>query len=244
MTDRYIDLDETQIYGPHASGMIRTRVIGLLDKLDGGLEFFAGEIDGTTQTLGAMLSTSREASAEVRGGTKEKGSVLAGGVRVLGRFSTHLASHPDGAVDRKTFFPEDGTAGGVGRGASRVLLALGRIATELKKSKCEVSDKKRWLEEVSEAMTALAPLVQHSNNAKTERRAATPELAAAREAWLQTYMAAKSVVEGVLRLTGNLHMMPTIFHDMAVPGTAKITEAPPVPPPEPAQPTPAGPGEA
>jgi hypothetical protein len=233
MTDKYIDLDETQIYGPYASGAIRTRVLGLVAKLDTGLAFLADEIDEVTTAVGEQIRASRETSADVRAGTKDKGPVLERSLRVLGRFSKHLSAHADGAVDHKTYFPEDGTATGVGRSAPRVLVALGRINTELKKTTCKVRDKKKWVEEIAASMDALTPLVAHANNAKTERRAATPELESAREAWMQTYMAAKSGVECALRLSGNLHMMSTIFYDLAVPGSTKVTAPPPPPPPVP-----------
>ncbi|MCU0689873.1 MAG: hypothetical protein MUF54_00590 [Polyangiaceae bacterium] len=120
----------------------------------------------------------------------------------------------------------------MGKSADRVLIALGRVAARLKKPTSNVQDKAHWIEQVTEAMNALAPLVEHSKNTKTERRSATPELESARKAWMQVYTAAKSGVECVLRLDGSLHMLPTVFHDLAVPGGTKITEAPAEPPVE------------
>ena len=55
----------------------------------------------------------------------------------------------------------------------------------------------------------------------------TPEVEQARTRWLQVYGAAKSVVEGVLRLQGRLDLMPHIFYDLAVTGSIRVTEVPP-----------------
>jgi len=41
----------------------------------------------------------------------------------------------------------------------------------------------------------------------------------------------------VLRLSGKMHLMAVIFHDLAVPGTTKVTAPPPEPPPAPAKPS-------
>jgi hypothetical protein len=172
----------------------------------------------------------RLATAAVRGGAQDKGPVLERGVRFLGRFSTHLDSEKKGVVDRKAFFPEDGTAGGVGRSAPRVLIALGRIEEQLATPECRASDKGAWHDEAAALRAELTPVVEHSQNARTERSTVTPELEAVRQAWLQTYVAAKNGVECVLRLSGKLHLMPVIFYDLAVPGPTKVTEPPPDPP--------------
>ncbi|MCU0690078.1 MAG: hypothetical protein MUF54_01625 [Polyangiaceae bacterium] len=44
---------------------------------------------------------------------------------------SYLDTQAEG-VDRTTFFPEDGTATGLGKPADRVLIALGRVAVQLK----------------------------------------------------------------------------------------------------------------
>lgn len=146
MTDRYIDLDETQIYGPYSATMIEERVAGLRPEFSS-----------------AMLW----------------------------------------------------------------------LAAELVREGCEVRERDAWLAEVCAVQGELAPVLEHSQNARTERRAITPELEAARAAWLETYRAAKLGVECVLRLAGKTHMMPAVFHDLAVPSNAKVTEPPPAPPAEP-----------
>lgn len=70
-----------------------------------------------------------------------------------------------------------------------------------------------------------AKMIRKLAGVPVEVAAEAPEQAA-RVAWLQIYTAARSGVECVLRLTGRLDPLPLIFYDLAVPGDAKVTEAP------------------
>lgn len=232
MADKFIDLDETQIYGPYSARMIRGRLEGLVPEFDPALKYVANEIEHATSEIKQLIEDSRHASANVRQVSQTKGPILRQATTLLGRFSKHLDTHNRGEIDRRTYFPEDGTATGVGKSAPRVLLALGRISTMLQKTDCPVRDHERWQNEISEVIQALKPIIEHSQNAKTERLGVTPELENSRQAWLHVYAAAKFTVEAVLRLTGKLHLMSTIFYDLAVPGTVKVTEIPPEPPVE------------
>ncbi|MBI5479462.1 MAG: hypothetical protein HY906_11425, partial [Deltaproteobacteria bacterium] len=207
MADRYIDLDETQIYGPYSAKMIRRFAVGQIPAFDAGMYHVAGEIEHGTAEIKRRIEASRAAGAAIREGAGGKGPVLDRGIRYLGRFSTHLDSEPKGQSDRRTFFPEDGTAGGVGRSAARVLIAIGRIEEQLAKPECRATSKAEWLAEATALRAELTPVVEHSSNARTERTTATPELEAVRQAWLHTYVAAKCGVECVLRLAGKLHLM-------------------------------------
>jgi len=234
MADTYIDLDETQIYGPYAVRQIGQQVKGLVVALDPALDYLMAEVEHVTQAVAAATRNARKASAGRRAGAKAKGPALKLAVSALGRFSTHLDSHPARPLDRLTFFPEDGTAAGVGKNPTRVLVGLGRIAGELEKTNCPVRDRETWLTEITGVLEQLGPVVQHSQSAKSARAKATPEQAAAFQAWHQVYGAAKCVVEGVLRLAGSLYLMPEVFYDLAVPTGTKVT-APPVSPTPPTE---------
>lgn len=229
MTDKYIDQDEVLIYGPHAARMIRTRVVGLVDAFDKGMAHLADEIEHATEAVREAVSDAREADSAVRAGARAKSPALTRGLDVLGRFSSHLDAQPKGSVDRKQYFAADGTARGVGRSAHRVLLALNHLATQLKKKTVTVSDAASWHKQVAAARDALAPVIEHAQSAKADRSESTPEVEHARTAWLQVYTAAKAGVECVLRLTGHLDQLSLIFHDLAVPSNAKVTEIPATP---------------
>jgi hypothetical protein len=233
MADRYIDYDETEIYGTYAAEKLRTRVKGLIPSYDAAIEYIAGELTEATKTVQETVIDARAADAEIRKGSKERGSILKQAVSLLGRFSKHLDTHPPGTIDRKTFFVADGTAGGVGKSVPRVLKALQHIATKLKAKDSPVKSSAEWAKECKDIAAKLAPIAEHGDNARADRSTATPEAETARQAWLQVYGAAKLTAEAVLRLSGKVHLMPAIFFDLAVPSNAKVTAPPSEQPEEP-----------
>jgi hypothetical protein len=226
MADRYIDHDETKIYGEHAAKMIRKMAVGLVPAFDEAMEHLASEISHATEAVQAAVASGRSADAEVRKGTREKVPALDEARSLLSRFSSHLDAHEKGSVDRRDFFTGDGTLAGIGRSAPRVLLSLGHVSSVLRRENSPVRDAAAWQRDFARASRRLAPVIEHSHDARTDRSVATPEVEGARTAWLQTYIAARSGVESVLRLTGKLGLLPVIFHDLAVPASAKVTEAP------------------
>lgn len=236
MADRYIDQDETQIYGPHVAKMIRSHVKGLIPAFDAALEYTATEIDHATAAVGKAIAASRHAQGGIHVGSEKKGPVLDEARKLLGRFSKHLDTLK-GSVDRKLFFTHDGTAGGVGDSAARILLAVHHLVAELAPDKDgkpkhpEVKHGDEWLAELKAMSHDLSPILAHSDEAHVTRRTLTPEVAAARDAFLSIYVAGRAIVEGVLRFKGKLGDLPLVFHDLAVPGGAKVTSIPEVPPP-------------
>lgn len=239
VTDRYIDQDETQIYGTYSSRKIRTRVVGLIPAYDKALEYVADELDAATLAVSAAVEAAREADAAVRGGTDVRRSALKNAVGLLGRFSKHLDSHAPGKVDRKTYFVTDGTAGGVGRSVPRVIAALQHISKKLKAKSSPVTNSAEWAKELAGAAAALAPVAEHSDDARTDRSQITPDVEAARQAWLTAYSASKLLVESVFRMVGKVDQMPKVFFDLALPANTKVTEPPadePEAPPEPGAP--------
>jgi hypothetical protein len=228
MADRYIDQDETKIYGDYAARKIRGSVVGILPEFDAGLEYLADEIEQATGAVFAAVTAAREADTEIRKHARGKTPAVEQARAVLRRFGSHLDTHPSGTVDRRMFFTADGTVGGVGRSVPRLLLSLGHIERTLGngKKKHNVKDAAAWAKEIGDSAANLAPVVEHADNAKTDRSHATPAVEQARQAWLQTYVAAKCGVECVLRLTGKLDLLPNVFFDLAVPAGAKVTEPP------------------
>jgi hypothetical protein len=226
MADRFIDQDETQIYGPYAARRIRTRLVGLIPAFDLALVHLAGEIEAATAAVKNVVDAARTHDAKLRRGAQQKRPLLEQAVNLLGRFSKHLDGHASGTVDRRVFFTADGTASGVGKSAAAVLLAVTHISGKLQDPQCGVSDRDTWRADFNEMMTSLGPVVEHAQDARTDRRETTPEVEAARQAWMQTYLAARDLVTCVLRLTGRLDRLSTIFYDLAVPANTRLTEIP------------------
>lgn len=225
MADRYIDQDEILIYGPYGSRKMRTKLLGLVPACDGAVSYFADAIDEVTKQVREAIEAAHAADTSLRDGVRRKQPALVHGIDVLRRFSRHLDAQA-GPVDRKRFFRGDGTFSQLGKSGPRVLLALNHIGAELKKKDAGVSEAAAWHKQVTEAAAALAPVLDHADNARTDRRDMTPEVAMARAAWLQTYTAAKALAEAILRMVGKLDQMPRIFYDLAVPSTAKVTAPP------------------
>ena len=230
MTDRYIDQDETKYYGPYTAREIRKQVKGLIPAVDAGLEELAVRIETATAAVESAVGQARGADAGKRKGSRDKKPVLGKAKDVIRRFSKHLDTHAKGTVDRKVFFVRDGTVEGAGGAATDVLLALGHVTGELGKPGTPVKNAADWKAEMEVVIAELAPAIEHSTDAGTDRSDATPAVEAARAAWLNTYIAAKAVVEGVLRLVGRLGALRNVFYDMQVPAGAKITAPPPSPP--------------
>lgn len=225
MADKFIDQDETQFYGPFAATGIRKRLVGQIPEFDSALTYLADQLDTSTATVKLAVDAARAKDAERREGSKAKTSLLTTARRLLGRFSKHLSAHEE--IDRKLFFTRDGTAGGVGYGAQDVLLTVTHIATRLADSKAGVRDRAHWHNQFEDVMKTLAPAVEFANDARADRQTITPEVEAARQAWLNGYVSSKCLVESVLRQLGRLEQMSVIFYDLRVHAGAKITEMPP-----------------
>lgn len=227
MTDRYIDQDEVSIYGPFASKKIRTRVVGLIPVFDPALVYIADQIDANTAAVAAAIASARDTDAQTRKGTQQKFPILADAYDLIGRFSKHLDTHKTNTVDRKLFFTKNGTIAGIGRGANDVFLAVNWITSKLADSNIPVINRADWHQEFLNMGALLGPALAFADDARTDRRTQTPEIRAAREAFLNVYQAAKVQVECVLRLSGKLHLMSAIFYDLAVPSQMKVTAPPP-----------------
>lgn len=228
MADRYIDQEETQIYGPHASKQIRALAMKLVPSYDAALKHIVEELDSATAAVGKVLSATRVTDSLRREGIERREPLLSEALKLIGRFSKHLDGHKPGVIDRKRFLP-GGVIAGIGKSAPRVLLALSHMASELSRKDSPVTEAKVWQKEFAAAAATLAPAVAHAGDAAAARRDITPAVEEARSAWLQIYVAARCTVEAVLRLTGKLNLMTVIFYDLAVPAYAKVV-APPSPP--------------
>ncbi len=226
MPDKSIDSDETLYYGRHTSKNIRKRLIGHIAEFDLALNYVADEMDTATDAVRSAVNAARDKDAERHQNVHSKEPLLKDALKLLGRFSKHLDGQ-DPSVNRKVYFTRDGTAGGVGRSALNVLLAITHISTKLNVSNCPVRDATHWHGEFDTMMKLLGPAVASADDSRGDRQSLTPEVEAARHAWLNGYIAAKCVVEGVLRLLGRVEQMPVLFHDLRVPAGTKLTAAPP-----------------
>ena len=217
MQDRYIDLDELMIYGPEAVRGIRAQALGRIVAFDAALTYTANALEEATQAVAEALDTARSTDARMRKDVRRKRPALAAGRRLLARFSQHLSSHEAGTIDRRRFFIVDGRARSVGRSAAKVMQALEHVASELGKEGTRVRDAALWQSEITQVAATLQPPLEGTEDARADRKLQTGILAERRAAWLEVYLAAQSLVESVLRLSGQLGLLGLIFMDKAVP---------------------------
>jgi hypothetical protein len=227
MTDKYIDSDETRHYGPHASRNIRSRLIGRIAEFDAALHYVADGIDAATDAVESAVDAARAKDAEQHQNVQSKAPLLKDAHGLLSRFSNHLDGQDPNTVNRKLYFTQNGTASGVGRGAQSVLLAITTISLKLGDPQCPVRDAAHWHGQFDAMMKALGPAVASANDTRGDRRTLTPEVEAARQAWLNGYIAAKCLVECVLRHLGRVEHMSVYFYDMRLAASAKLTAPPP-----------------
>ena len=76
MADRYIDHDETEIYGAYAADKIRDRVQGLIAEYDTALEYVATELTDATKAVQTAVADARAADAKIRTGSHARSSVF------------------------------------------------------------------------------------------------------------------------------------------------------------------------
>lgn len=226
MADRFIDQDEVTIYGPYASKRIRTRLLGLIPEYDPALTYAADQIDAQTAAVKSAVEAARGTDASRRQGVRSKAPLLKQARALLGKFSTHLGAHDAGAIDRKVFFTKDGTAGGVGKAAPDVVLAVTHITTKLASPGFAVRDAAHWHGRFDAMTKSLAPVVAFADDARIDRQSLTPEVEATRQVWLNGYIAAKAVCESLLRHLGRVDQLRLYFYDLQVPAGTKVTEPP------------------
>lgn len=231
MTDRYIDQDETLIYGAHAVEKLRSVVRGKIPELDAAVDYVAAHLEGATSAMRAALAGARDTDTTKRESTRGKAPVLTDALAFLGRFSSHLDAQPQ--ADRVRYFGAAGTVTSIGRAGPRVLLAVQHIATELAESNAGVSAAADWAAQASALATSLATSLQHASSARTARRELTPAVENLRAAWLLAYGVAKKQSLVVLELSGHADLQSEIFYDLQVAGDAKVIAIPPRPQPTP-----------
>jgi hypothetical protein len=238
MPTTHITIDDLLVYGPKATQTILADLVGLDTHWDVMLKFLCGELDHATASVADLVETTRELDADRHVHVEEKAPALTAARALLGRFSAHLDAQPT-HVNRKVFFTHDGTAHGVGRSASRVLFALTHLEQLLGKSDVGITEAAAWKKQVHASIHALAPAIEQADAARLARAHGTPQLQAARQAWLNIYLATKAGAESLLRYVGSLDLMPRFFGDLAVVHghAAEKDAAPPAAPTAPAAPS-------
>ncbi|MFT3773316.1 MAG: hypothetical protein QM820_48675 [Minicystis sp.] len=231
MSDPYIDKLETLLYGRFAASQILLLVVGLDSDLDPAVKIMSARITAATDAMEAALKKAGDmeiVTYAAAGSTPA--DPVAEARRALRQAISYAESRDDGAAIVADMLNDENMSTVLKRRPVKLAGALGDAIKGIEKHKASLKEAADWTAKLTAAQGALEKLNQNVRKARTDRRAMTPEIAAAREAWLVAYTSAKDIVSGVLRQRGKLSMLSEVFDDLAevhrVAGVTDDTSAP------------------
>jgi|GEM_PF-1044157 len=238
MSDPYIDQFEAVGYGRFTCAQIQSLVVGMNAAYDKALEHTAARLQEATDVLAQALAKTAEHKL-ITYTQAERGDDPVGRAHdVLTRVYRYAQSRPGGEAIAASILNGEGLTTVKRRRPAKLVVALDHAIAQVEEHKKSLDEYKSWRTELAAARDALKALDADVRKTRIERRQMTPEVQAARAAWLKTYAAAKLIVEGVLKLHDRASLIPEVFDDLAeshrVPG---VTDDAPVEP-TPASPTP------
>ncbi len=210
MADPYIDPWETQAYGAFAVEQMQSVCLRLIPKLEGMVHFAIGAQLVANQEMKEALDRQPQpvSGAETAVVVEEARDSI---VR-LGKYLESIKGHP---LDPALVF-RGGTPSMIAkRRLVKLTASLKHIIETLQQHKADVRDAKLWIDELKAIDSRLETIEQGQRSNRVESAMLRPELVAARERWLATYVANKSLITGLLRHAGKLHLLPLIFDDLA-----------------------------
>ena len=237
--DRYIDNDETQVYGPQFSANLR-RMFGGSTPADRFMQWCAEQLDASTNTMRDAMAAQRAAGSSRTGTSEEKAPVVVEARDEIRAFALHLAACKADRAEPWKGDPELFVPGGIGalpRSARGVHVAL-QVACKALEADSAAPDRAKWRKRLDAQRAALAPLVERADEAQAMHRGALSEQSSEKRAWLRTYRGIALVLEGVLLLTGRELEYTTAVPHLTAPGTRKKTDGNPNVPARPSQPVP------
>lgn len=220
--DRYIDNDETQVYGPKLSANIRLKFTepGPIQSL---MLHCCAQIDQNTESMRVAMAGQRRAGSKRRALAEEKLPVVIRARAELKTLTFALATHKSDAThpwdgDPSLFVP--GGMGGIGKGAGAMHVALGVAKGEFEKDSA-APDREVWIERLETQLERLAPLVSQTEGVTKAHHRALSEQSAEKRAWLRVYRGACLSLEGVLTLLGRESEYTAMVPHLNVRGASK-----------------------
>lgn len=215
MSDRHIDYQETQSYGPFAVNQIQQIVVPLDRTYKSALKSVCTRLTDATGAVAEHLHATSAIDVATYKRAAGEPDPVAGARDVLRRLLRYAQSRPGGDALAAKLVPGGSLTDVARYRPTKLLGVLSHAADAVPRYKAQLPEHKRWVAELTEAREALDGLHSAVRRTRSERRAATPELQAARAEWLKVYGAAKLLVESVLRLHDRTGMLPEVFDDLA-----------------------------
>ncbi|WP_437691973.1 hypothetical protein [Sorangium sp. So ce176] len=219
-------------YGRFTASQIQQLVVPVDAGFRQALRAITARLDAATEALReAKLKAIAAAVAPPAPRASKKGQVdpVAAARDLMRRLVEHAASRPRGVALARSLLQGQTLATVLRRRPAALAAALKRALEVVEQNKRRLPDHEAWAAELQRCREALEPLLRSVRKRRLARRAITPEVKAARDAWLNVYGAAKLLVESVLRLHGKASLMPEIFDDLADATRVASRSTPPAP---------------
>jgi hypothetical protein len=227
MADPYIDNLETLAYGDFAIAQFPALLVGLDPDFDDALKTAAARISASTEAMRAALKKAGEIDVITYKPTDGALDPIGDARSVLRRFVSYADSREGGDAIVKSALNGEAPSTVLRRRPAKLSAALAHAVGVIAKHKAELPEHAKWTAALNTAKKALDDRSTAVRQSRTERRDATPEVAAARAEWFKTYGAAKLIIEGVLRYHDKTVLMPEVFDDLAeVHQAAGVTDGP------------------
>lgn len=207
MADTYIDPYETVIYGTIACEEMRKRLLGLHPDWDPGVRraiALQAEANGRMQSLIAGLDTPKVDKDELE---TIKDTIV--------RFGAWMDSLKGRPLDRDLFFNGAPPSAVARRRLQKLSPHIGQMVEFLTPYVGTIDGADGWVTELRDAHAMAERNRIAQTQTRVTRKQLSPALEAERRSWLDTYVANKRWVEGVLRHEKLLYLMPFIFDDLA-----------------------------
>ncbi|AUX21779.1 hypothetical protein SOCEGT47_022670 [Sorangium cellulosum] len=233
MSDAHIYQRDIEAFGRFTVSRIQELVLPIDADFRQALRAMAARLDAATE---AVLEEARKAAAAratpPASGRARRGKAdpVAAGRDVMRRLVQQAGARPSGAALTRDLLRQKTLATVLRRRPAELAATMTHALDVIEQHGRRLPDHEAWAAEVRRSRDAVAPLAKSVRARRLARRTPTPEMQAARAAWLEVYGAAKLLVRCVLRLHGKLSLMPQIFDDLAAEVRAPTDPAAPTPP--------------
>ena len=230
--DTYISQYEAIGYGGFAAQQMIALIKGIDPDFDPAVDAMANRMTGATEVLRAALEKADGIEVTTYVGAAGADDPLAAARSVLRRVVKYAASRDGGERIVKAILHGETLTTATRLRPAKLLPTLDHAIAAVAQHQGELPEHQAWTAELTKARSALGALDAAVRKSRVERRTMTPEVRAAREAWLGVYTAAKLFCEGLLRLQGKEKLLSEVFDDLAeihrVPGASDADK--PTPP--------------
>ena len=209
MADLYIDQFETKVYGLYAREQMQEVCLGRIPPLDGMVQYAIAQQEYADTEMASVLARQPPPQKPLN-----ETEALENARDTLTRFNNYLGSLKGRPLDPRHFFRGMNPSAAVRQRLTKLSATLGYVVEQLTALGDPVRDG-TWIQELTVAHQQLIALERQHRSLKVERADLTPEVAAARDAWLVVYSANKLLIRGFLAHLGKPELLPLIFDDLA-----------------------------